>query len=320
MTIQQGFNTDRAREIFDIWETWPQDGPQQEIDPDDGGLRVSFLDFLLGRVWNMEDAWEDDNGKWLECLERCGIAPSLKEAIMDPFSRDIRLSKSCIFWIKDTIRQHFTGLEEIQKQSKERVRTALSSLGSGQKSRTQSSSTAGPSQPQQPAQFSSVPSQRQKLSPQGRLLGTNLYKVIDEARISGLFDSHGNVSSDITTLWSSSPSDFSPSSAMFYFSPDSKLAEYYAAYARRRAQCEAVVILCMKIPNSAIESLQEPRLRRFYWPSADWKRTIWCCRTRRRLPRYNKSHSAAKLPRISATHVTKCTTTKSSLSYNRTPC
>ncbi|KAB5542963.1 hypothetical protein GE09DRAFT_232634 [Coniochaeta sp. 2T2.1] len=112
---------------------------------------------------------------------------------------------------------------------------------------------------------------------------TILYRGIDQARISGLFADDGTLS-NIDTLLSPPPTDFSGRLPMFYFTPDVRVAEYYAAYAKRRTNCESVVILELRIPNAVIETLSEPRIKRLYWPSSEWKELVWSCRNRRKLP------------------------------------
>lgn len=70
----------------------------------------------------------------------------------------------------------------------------------------------------------------------------------------------------------------------FYFTPDVKVAESYAAYAKRRARCESVVMVVLSIPNAAIERLTEPDIQRLHWPSNTWKQMIWYCRSGERMP------------------------------------
>ncbi|OAA54515.1 hypothetical protein SPI_08761 [Niveomyces insectorum RCEF 264] len=56
---------------------------------------------------------------------------------------------------------------------------------------------------------------------------------------------------------------------------------------------ESVVILCIPVPNAAIESLQEPRILRVFWPSPEWKELIWTCRTSRDLPSHLRQFERA---------------------------
>ena len=73
------------------------------------------------------------------------------------------------------------------------------------------------------------------------------------------------------------------------------MAEYYAKYAKRRANCESVVIVYLRIRNDAIESLSAPDIQRIYWPSNEWKELIWHCRTVEFLPSYLERYEQAIL-------------------------
>ena len=95
-----------------------------------------------------------------------------------------------------------------------------------------------------------------------------LFKGIDQAHITDLFDETGALD-HIRTLLSSTPSDFSGTRSLFYFSPDYKVAEYYAGYTKRRVDVESVVIICFQISNAVIESLSAPEIQRVYWPNPE---------------------------------------------------
>ena len=79
-----------------------------------------------------------------------------------------------------------------------------------------------------------------------------LFKAIDQARIVRLFDEHGDVA-HFQSLQSQAPTDFAGNRSRYYFTPDYKVAQYYAGYAKRRVSCESVVIVTLRIPNAAIE-------------------------------------------------------------------
>jgi hypothetical protein len=73
------------------------------------------------------------------------------------------------------------------------------------------------------------------------------------------------------------------------------VAMYYAAFAKWRANCESVVIVCLRIPNSAIDSLSPPDIQRVFWPSNEWKELIWRCRSLESLPPYLRIYRQAIL-------------------------
>lgn len=105
---------------------------------------------------------------------------------------------------------------------------------------------------------------------------------MDQGRITGLFDEQGHLQ-DITTLESRPPTDFCRRENRSCFTPNPQVAEYCARYAKRRVNVHSVVIVVIRIPNSAIESLSERDLRHLHWPSDDWKEMIWRNRSKKKL-------------------------------------
>lgn len=67
-----------------------------------------------------DDIWEDDNSAWFRYMEQCGIATELQQSIMDPRFKDMRLTGTCIGWLRNTMEIRYRGLEEIQRASAER--------------------------------------------------------------------------------------------------------------------------------------------------------------------------------------------------------
>lgn len=115
-----GLSENKATELWHRWINWPAFGPRREIDVDDGGLQVTFIDYILGTLENQVDTAEDDDAAWNACLSTCGIDVTVQVAIMDPVFKDLRLSNSCLYWARDTIEMRYAGLEEIQRTSRER--------------------------------------------------------------------------------------------------------------------------------------------------------------------------------------------------------
>ncbi|KAH8649819.1 hypothetical protein BX600DRAFT_502207 [Xylariales sp. PMI_506] len=89
----------------------------------------------------------------------------------------------------------------------------------------------------------------------------------------------------LAKLWSSVPSDFSRLPSLLYFTPDHQVAEHYAAYAKRRANFESVVMVFLTIPRRVIDSLEEPAIERLYWSAPEWKQLVWFSKTMRPLPK-----------------------------------
>ncbi|KAF4466354.1 hypothetical protein FALBO_6803 [Fusarium albosuccineum] len=311
-----GFSKTKALEIWNSWTNWPVTGPRRETDIDDGGLQVTFLDFLtehIGRV----DTHDDNDVEWTSCMETYGLATEAQHAILDVRFKYLRLSRSCAEWSADTVHMRYAGLEEIQKASRDRaaaLRCASSRPGNSQASRSSSDnvvstpdtlSTSSSSRPTQRSissmQRESVPGISTDSSSSSIAIAerdvpgyTVLYKGLDQGRIVNLLDDAGRLN-QIEALLSPPPSDFSGTRSLFYFTPDFKVAEYYAAYAKRRANVESVVIVRIAIPDDAIWGMEEGEIQRVYWPSREWKELVWYSRRQQRLPSTLRKYRDATL-------------------------
>ncbi|KFY81740.1 hypothetical protein V500_11141 [Pseudogymnoascus sp. VKM F-4518 (FW-2643)] len=263
--IYVGLSSAKANELWDRWTNWSPTGPRRETDPDDGfGLTVTFLDFIIGcSVEHTIDTVAEGNLEWRECLDACGINTATQDAIMEPKFRKLRLSNSCLYWARDTIEMRYKGLENPQQLGTAGIETDVWG------SRSAIAALDAPGY-------------------------TTLYKAMDQARIARLFDQSGAVSR-IETLLTSPPSDFSGTRSHFYFTPDHAVAEYHAAYAKRRAHYESIVIVCLRIPNAAIETLAPPDIQKIFFPSNEWKELIWRSRTRRPFPPHLRKYREATL-------------------------
>ncbi|KAI0148472.1 hypothetical protein GGR57DRAFT_241717 [Xylariaceae sp. FL1272] len=290
-----GLSDAKATEIWSIWGSWPNYGPRRETDPDNDLPQVMFLDFVLAQVDKVQEAWRDDDTEWFACLENCGVHTSLQEAIMNPVYKSLRLSRGCRFWVKDTIEMRYAGLKEIQRASRERDqqirRGAVRSSGGGNtatgnvagSSESQSRRSISGMQRQNTPGFSSVywnspEAQRDSEAPDH----ITLYKGIDIGRIPNLFDVNGRLS-QIQSLLSMPPTDFSGNRTMFYFTADLSVAEHYAAYAKRRANCEAVAMVVLRIPTAAIDALSDNERLDLFWGDR-WRQLVWRSKLNKALP------------------------------------
>ncbi|KID86013.1 hypothetical protein MAJ_11191, partial [Metarhizium majus ARSEF 297] len=308
-----GFATHMADAIWNEWNNWPSTGPGREIDDTNGGLQVTFIDFIiLAHVQKANDAYEDDDFKWRQCINECGMSASVQNAIMDENFKQIRMSRSCVYWVTDTIEMRYAGLEEIQRASREREmqlererarqggqsrrdRTS-SSMGSDLSGSAQrrghtrgSSSQGGPSV--SGVHADSTPGIRPELwdndfAKRARDDPENivLFKGIDLGRIPDLLNVDGTVRT-LRSLRSKTPTDFSGARDRYYFTPDIEVAEFFASWAKRRAKCEAVVMVTLRIPKQVIRDMKEPDVFRLYYPSPQWKQLVWRSRNAETLPK-----------------------------------
>ncbi|KAF5553099.1 hypothetical protein FPHYL_8826 [Fusarium phyllophilum] len=253
-----GFNSDKATEIWSGWVNWPSGPIIREIDPDDcTTLEVSFIDWVKRHTGNpLEyDVWEDDNSVWFRHMEQCGIATELQNSIMDPRFKDMRLTGTCIGWLRDTMNLRYEGLEEIQRASAERER-ALQGTSA---------------RPQKQSGFASR----------------------DQARINGLFDHEGNLDRISVLMSASSSTDFSRNKSMYCFTPDYSLARKQAAWIKQRGP--PAVIVQIAVQEKLITSMDPPDIQCAFWPNSNWRELVWHCRTTRRLPNELKKYNDAIL-------------------------
>ncbi|SPJ79062.1 uncharacterized protein FTOL_07453 [Fusarium torulosum] len=285
--VYLGFNGDKATEIWNGWNNWPASPPRREIDPDDGGLEVTFLDWVKGRAGYSNDVWEDDTAAWLNCMQHWGIATELQHAIMDKHFKSVRLTGTCIGWVRDTIKMRYAGLEDIQRASGERERaypttnfaSSASGSGSGQGLSAASSgrSISGMQRDALPGISIDSCSSTQAIASQNAPGMTVLYRGMDQARINRLFDNQGNLDA-IGVIGSPPQTDFSRYKTMYYFTTSFEAAKRYAGWAKRRDNVQSVVVLRIAIHNSAIEGMPQGKIQRIFWPSPEWKELIWRCR------------------------------------------
>ncbi|KAJ5961122.1 uncharacterized protein N7479_008272 [Penicillium vulpinum] len=289
-----GYNSETATRIWEYWNNWPPGEPKRETDNTDNG--VLFIDVAEGHLDNSPDTCAENDVEWLHCMNLYGINRELQEAIMDPKFKSIRLTESCKFLVRDTFQLRNRALQAVQEASRERDMA----------SRREAS---------QPGQSSSVRSGQWSISNSLRMvpwlscetalseaattaalraLGhTTIYKGIDQASITGLFDDNGNA--NFGCLVSPPRCDFSGRQADLYFAADREVAEHYACYIKRRSTCSGVVIIHASIPNSVMESLSAPDIQFIYWPSAEWKSLIFHCRQGKKLPSELQKYKLAKL-------------------------
>lgn len=316
-----GLSEQRSRELWEEWTSWPATGPKREVDADDGGLRVTFHDFILGHFDNMQTAHGEDDDLWRQSLTSCGMSQDVQDAIMDPAFKEIRSTANSMYWVKDTIDMRYAGLKDIQRAS--RARSMVQARGSGRHPRAESTanmslgaaSTAGHARGSR-----SVSGLQQEATPGVSStqwtrdfiihLPTGnesivLYKGIDQGRTTGFLDDQGQVV-DISRILTTPPSDFGGTQSLFYFTNDRNVAEYYAAYAKRRVNCESVVMIVLTIPQKKIDELHNEgesetnsnnimRAYRLYYPSPQWKQLVWRSKRSQPLPRPLRKYRDALL-------------------------
>ncbi|QUC18130.1 uncharacterized protein UV8b_02371 [Ustilaginoidea virens] len=300
-----GFNSEKAREIWRKWQNWPSTPPHRETDPpsDDDSLDpITFIDFILGHVGpQAQDVYDDDDSPWFEYMARCGINGELQEAIMDPRFKNVRLTNSCLYWLRDAIEVRYLGLQAIEVASREREQ-ALQRMRSRPGSHQQSTATSRQRNISGPLRDSVNISSHTALSNAAILAAQNapgeltLFKGIIHERIRFRED---NGRLDMICLSSRAQTDLFGLDSGFYFAVDRETAERYALWAKTKAASNLTVIIQIKIPNSAIETLPSNKVQRVYYdPTGNdrtWEELIFCGRNGRQLPRHLRRFDEADL-------------------------
>lgn len=119
-----GYTDTAANQIWNRWSNWPSTPPGRfEVDVD-GEIR--FIDVAVGYLnqFRDRDTWDENDVSWFDSMGLCGIKSEVQNDIMDPIYKQLRLTESCLFWIKDTIQMRYRGLEAIQRASRERAMVA----------------------------------------------------------------------------------------------------------------------------------------------------------------------------------------------------
>ncbi|CAI7608310.1 unnamed protein product [Penicillium glandicola] len=266
-TLQHlGYNSQTATRIWEYWTNWPAGEIKRESDDIEDG--IPFIDVAKGHIYHSLDTCEDDDARWLHCMDS--------------------------FWALDTLKLRYRGLQAIQEASRwcdmasRREASQASQPGHVRSVSSGEGSTSG--------SLGMVPrlSHEASLSHATNVPGyTTLYKGIDQALVDGLFDVHTKV--QFGYLICRLPSDFSGREADIYLAVDREVAEYYAFYVNRRSVCSAAVIIHITIPNSVIDSLSPPDVQTIYWPSAEWKSLVFHCRRSTRLPPELRKYQLAKI-------------------------
>ncbi|KAM7214981.1 hypothetical protein V8F06_009658 [Rhypophila decipiens] len=287
--IHLGYTDEKAGYIWDCWTNWPDDTLFfREGDPDDEREEYIFLDYLIEHIRGTTEPRDVDGDRdedWTTYLTECGISADLQSRIMHPRFAYLRRTESCLYWIRDTFQMRYGGLELVQVTSQERemqLITAASRPGGsggsgGRRSRRSVTAVSAFQRQRQPSTSDNL-----DIWGGSAQIGTTintphyvtLFKCLDQRRAKGLLTDDGTLRQDAHLL-SAAPSDCSNTNRKFYFTPNIKVAEYYASYAKTRIDVHSVVMVVVQIPNSAINTIPPKDVQRLFWPSDDWKEFVW---------------------------------------------
>ncbi|OTA04021.1 hypothetical protein A9Z42_0045580 [Trichoderma parareesei] len=262
----------------------------------DGNLSTAFMSQVVEHVYDfghVSNTCDDNLRLWHQCLNHCGLDRQTKAAIMDPVFKKIRLTQTCLHWVRNTIELRFKALQDLRAADA----AASVPLKRGQADKSASKDAVPrPSQPEETAMSEAI--LRASESPLDTTV--TLYKGVDRASVRHLFDDRRDLSR-ISALATFPPGNARGSSSAYYLYVDRDIAEQQACYIRRRSSLTPVVLVQVRIQKSALEAAYEgPQRQELYWPSEDWKRLAFYCRGNRPVPPDLVKYMEARLSIVTA--------------------
>ncbi|KAL6886376.1 hypothetical protein HDV57DRAFT_508543 [Trichoderma longibrachiatum] len=257
-----GYTDDAAADIWRRWAARFPTGQPQELE---FSLGKPFIDAIVEFSSCRYEIDTDDNDdfKWLECMDQCGINRSTQAAIMDPVYKRLRLTRSCLNWLRDTMELRYRALKEV-----------LEARGRDHNKARGAAMAPGVSR-------HSAMSQAARRAVPGVV---NLYKCLDAASISQLFDKNGNIDC-IAALATNTPTDFCGRGLSWSFTVERDVAVLDSHWAKARSSLSSMVIVHATIPISTMQGLSEQQeLQRVHWPSEEWKRLVFVSRKGLKFP------------------------------------
>ena len=261
-----------------LWKRWI-DIPLSERGPDG---HISFLSMAEYLVNAEEGDCHTRTDDWEAFILKLGFDQKTADAIIDRGYDMIRYTESARYWLLDTLGLRWRALEEIQEESRLRLRMR----------QEKNKKRGGIYHTLNLRGGAEEPSVNPDHVPGSTILwhGSDLrwlQYVIDP--VTGKYNFDG-----MQSTW---PNDFrgiEGKGAVYYFSPQKAVGEVYANYAKRRSQSSAVRNVRMEVPNSILEKYKPIVVQ--HENSDMWKKVVWECRRRRRIPKpYSYLNSAELL-------------------------
>ncbi|KZF20519.1 hypothetical protein L228DRAFT_249276 [Xylona heveae TC161] len=129
-----------------------------------------FMRMVRGWVRSFPNAVDEDDD-WISVMNKIGIKTRLRQAILTPEYKDIRLSETCHYWINETMQCDFQFLESISNRILQKI-TSLPSLSSG----GETMSEFGPASPPPSAELFVEPYEMPASA--GRVKGKNKSRAV----------------------------------------------------------------------------------------------------------------------------------------------
>jgi len=298
--IHLGFNGEAAAYIWARWITWCQQS--EDWDPHDGTgmfLKIAMA-YAIRAGFNPTD--DDPDEAWTRCMKEGGISHTLQTAIMDPIFRQERGTRSCWFWLFDTIKGRLDGLREASACSLARE-LSYHSVPDTLRPRGGEIWMISPCRP--------LLEGMGKADSPGQTL---LFKSIPTSRLHPCVTPVSE-KQEYSPMATSLAEDFSPRGEQSYtFTPHLGVALRDAAWTKQRLGVYGVALLRLVVEDKVLAEVG-PQLAILKWPSREWKQWIWHCRGAHPLEKpvlvdydnlaviigdsCGKSNSAFRTPRLS---------------------
>ncbi|KAM7187716.1 hypothetical protein V8F20_010853 [Naviculisporaceae sp. PSN 640] len=281
--LHVGYSPKKANELWNYWSNW-EPGMAREVDPDDGGLIMEYIEILVARVEERDSVPQenlDDLDWWFKKMYDLGINPESRSAILDPQFEYLRCSVSVHQLLEGMIRMRYNALYLVRDASRLREKELKRRAAESEEEEESGGLKICPviSSPSPPLWDSSAMAEASKEPGY-----TVLYQATDLRSVARLQSSHYDLEvqgeeGEFRHLGMMKPfdktSDFLRGTCST-FTPDPRMAEHQAAYLKLLVGIHSVVIVAIRLPNSAIESLsRRGEVHQVHWPSDAWKKLVW---------------------------------------------
>ncbi|KAK7517933.1 hypothetical protein IWZ03DRAFT_377486 [Phyllosticta citriasiana] len=279
-----GLEPDTASEIFNRWDS----RPDPKYNPN------SLLDLVYGHTCQLRrNSWNNYSDE--EACDRLGIAPWLKEAILNPRYSGIYLTKELKHWLDKSMRTNYNALARILSQ----LKTHATVRGQGKKKQKRASlGEVFPGAPGAASSSATMTELSQGVASMSTASVTSHFpqahvfirdarptlpdhdvfykaKAVEELSTDTAFiTASGKVDMDV--IQSYPGGDFNPRYVAWYFTAEKETAYEYKAYAELRCPYGEVWIISIQVPKSFTATLRKEEL----WYSYDWKAYVWHCKKR----------------------------------------
>ncbi|KAH6892297.1 hypothetical protein B0T10DRAFT_547088 [Thelonectria olida] len=215
---------------------------------------------------------DDDDDVWRATMTRCGINEGLQDVIMTPMCRIARRTRSCKFWLLDTVTARSKSLLQIREASHNRGWLNYKYGFDHEEEKDD-------------RYFHGVPGMSPKTALDPEISAhrgdhTVLYQTGYETEFKSMFSDQGLITNLEPLMHPTRLSgDFHAANHAIYLHPHYQMAVTFAYFAKKRDPTQISVLLRIEIPNERLNELSFGTEQCIaYWPGTFWKSLVWNCR------------------------------------------